>query len=470
MLTDPNPTSAQLPQQRTNVFISYSHKDKRWLEKLRTTLQPIVQIGGIAIWDDTQIRGGTKWREEIDRALGSARVAVLLVSPDFLASNFIAEFELPPLLQAAEREGLTILWVAVRPSVYKYTVIGEYQAVNDPQWPLYKLSGPKREEELVRIGEQIMKAAAIERAAEFSATAMPKRAAPSTPLEQAKAETDSEPLPSDFPDALVNFEDQRRDFEKMLAHSSEKRLMFVRGPDGIGKTSFLRMVHFHCEQKGIPCCRINFQGQSYDNPHFTLARAICDQLGVTPRYLAQALLPMSTYKPIEADATTEGNAFNSQVVTEILDGVNLTYAGLRERYIKDRLKRAFVTDLSRFAAEKGGVTCLFDTFEHISTEDEDWLRDALLWPVAQGELKGINIGTAGLRWPKIENWDWEKHAYLIDGLPRISLEHFKIYAQKVGVELTDEVARSFWDSTGRGNPQIMGILIRNLKAAREAGA
>ena len=56
-------------QTRDQVFISYSRKDKLWKEKLRKTLSPMVQNGTIKVWDDTVIRGGDKWKDEIDKAV-----------------------------------------------------------------------------------------------------------------------------------------------------------------------------------------------------------------------------------------------------------------------------------------------------------------------------------------------------------------------------------------------------------------
>ena len=155
----PSAPAATARAARDKVFICYSHQDREWLNRLRTTLLPLIRTGEISLWDDTQIRGGRRWRKEIEGALVTARVAVLLVSRHFLASDFIAERELPSLLAAVEQEGVTILWVYVSACLYDETVIGEYQAAHDPARTLDEMTEAECQRTLVSICKRIKEAA-----------------------------------------------------------------------------------------------------------------------------------------------------------------------------------------------------------------------------------------------------------------------------------------------------------------------
>lgn len=136
---------------RTSVFISYSHKDRAYLEQFQTHLKPWLRDQTLNIWDDTQIKPGERWREQIEGALAAARVGVLLVSENFFASNFIAQNELPPLLESAQREGAMILPVIVRPCPFEKSVLEPFQGVNAPDAPLSDLSETAREQVWVKL-------------------------------------------------------------------------------------------------------------------------------------------------------------------------------------------------------------------------------------------------------------------------------------------------------------------------------
>ena len=143
---------------RDKIFISYSHKDLVWLKKLQTMMSPLSLDRKLSIWDDTQIKAGMDWGEEISKALSSAKVAVLLVSPDFLASEFIAKKELNPLIEASEKGNAKLLWVGVSSCLYKHSVIEKFQAANDPNCPLDSLKEYEQKEELGKICETIFEA------------------------------------------------------------------------------------------------------------------------------------------------------------------------------------------------------------------------------------------------------------------------------------------------------------------------
>lgn len=146
---------------RHKIFISYSHKDMEWLVKLQTMLKPLTRQNTITVWDDTQIKPGAIWKDEINRALAEAKVAVLLVSPHYLASDFISENELPPLLDAAEKDGLIILWMALSASMVSESLLFKYQALNGPSTPLDSLNSSEVNSELVRIAGRIKDAATL---------------------------------------------------------------------------------------------------------------------------------------------------------------------------------------------------------------------------------------------------------------------------------------------------------------------
>lgn len=131
-------------QNKIKIFISYSHADSQWLELLKIHLKALSKLyDDIEYWEDTKLRGGDKWREEITYAIDNANVAILLVSTDFLASDFITSDELPPILRKAEEEGTRILPLIVAPCEYEDSELGGFQAINSPDRTLADLGNDK---------------------------------------------------------------------------------------------------------------------------------------------------------------------------------------------------------------------------------------------------------------------------------------------------------------------------------------
>ena len=105
----------QILNKAPNVFISYSHLDEDWKDRV---VRHLSVLGGqqlIDVWDDRKIRAGECWRGEIEEAVEAANVAILLISAHFLTSDFIMNVEVPRLLDRRDQEGLLVVPLIIKP-------------------------------------------------------------------------------------------------------------------------------------------------------------------------------------------------------------------------------------------------------------------------------------------------------------------------------------------------------------------
>lgn len=140
---------------RNTIFISYSHADEKWLKRLLIFLKPYTSDGALTVWADPYIQAGGLWRREIDAALNRARIGLLLVSANFMASDFIRDVEFPALIDAEQRGLLKLVWVPVSASAYGRSALREYQAACDPARPLDSLKGHEWRRRLVELSETL---------------------------------------------------------------------------------------------------------------------------------------------------------------------------------------------------------------------------------------------------------------------------------------------------------------------------
>lgn len=114
------------------LFISYSHVDRRWLNVFRTHLDGALRGSGVKVWTDRNIRPGATWAEVLDDALEGARSALVLVSPEYLVSDWCRR-ELAELAEKRRQGKVSaVYWVLLRPCAWAWSELNELQAVQEP--------------------------------------------------------------------------------------------------------------------------------------------------------------------------------------------------------------------------------------------------------------------------------------------------------------------------------------------------
>lgn len=101
------------------IFCCYARKDQSLLNELKKHLTPLQRRGLIAIWIDVDIDAGAVWEEEIKKHLNTAQIILLLISPDFMASEYCYSIEMQRALERHEQKEAHVIPILLRPTIRK---------------------------------------------------------------------------------------------------------------------------------------------------------------------------------------------------------------------------------------------------------------------------------------------------------------------------------------------------------------
>ncbi len=147
-------SSRKIP--RNAILICHSREDRKWLDELLVILNPHLNDGSVDVLCDADIAPGQEWERELTHRLSRARAVVFLVSPEFLASEFVWRSAVLDHVAQAQSGGLSVLWIPVSYSLYEHTRIARFQALHDPARPLTMLGTASRNQALVAISRRIV--------------------------------------------------------------------------------------------------------------------------------------------------------------------------------------------------------------------------------------------------------------------------------------------------------------------------
>lgn len=146
----PNPRQPQTP---ISVFFSYSHKDEELRDELAKHLSVLERNGVIASWHDRKIVPGQEWAGEIDEWMNAAQVILLLVSSDFIASDYCWNIEVKRAIERHAAGEARVVPVILRPTSWEAAPFGKLQALPKNAKPV--TSWTNRDEAFLNIAQGI---------------------------------------------------------------------------------------------------------------------------------------------------------------------------------------------------------------------------------------------------------------------------------------------------------------------------
>jgi formylglycine-generating enzyme required for sulfatase activity len=148
-------TGKQRPNKPSLIYISSSRRDNWWVQAVRSRLGPLESRYGVALWTEAQIASGRQWERDVSDAIDRAKVAIVLLSPAYLASEMRMHDELQRLVERARKGSLYLAWTCVERCDWKQTPLEGIQAVHDPDKPLTNLTLKDQERALAQLAAQV---------------------------------------------------------------------------------------------------------------------------------------------------------------------------------------------------------------------------------------------------------------------------------------------------------------------------
>ena len=144
------------PAVPAQLFYSYSHKDENLRKQLEAHLSTLQSEGLISGWHDRKIGAGTEWKGVIDDHLKAASIILLLVSADFLASDYCYDIELQYAMERHDKGEARVIPVILRPCDWQTAIFAKLQALPKDAKPVTRWNN--RAEAFHNVVEGIRKA------------------------------------------------------------------------------------------------------------------------------------------------------------------------------------------------------------------------------------------------------------------------------------------------------------------------
>ncbi|MBK7692336.1 MAG: toll/interleukin-1 receptor domain-containing protein [Bacteroidetes bacterium] len=138
-----------------SIFISYSHKDEKDRLKLEDHLKILQRLGLISIWTDRKIAPGEEWKGQIDNNINNARIILLLISSNFLASDYCFDIEMKTALKRHKNNETTAIPIILRDCLWQISEFAKLQALPLDGKPIQKFT--KKDEAYASIARAIAK-------------------------------------------------------------------------------------------------------------------------------------------------------------------------------------------------------------------------------------------------------------------------------------------------------------------------